>query len=231
MPYEIDWETTAQVATSLTLWLAILVFIWQFWVNCQQRKYDKSLLHLEEATKAYEKAISMLSDGNSDRVTWNTAARLISKADDIVSRIQIEELRYIFDARKEGYRKDLSIILGYRNTEITGSFFYGAVDRSIPVDKAAITSVLDQEYGGWESNPDRGINEKALFSIWSAVQFPADYKDPIDKESIDEKFCRNINNIMYPGLAEYLKHRREFVVKDGVVVSREADVPNEMGGA
>lgn len=76
----VDWQLIANMATALALIVAVGVFIWQIVAHRQEKAYTKSQFALQSALESYDLAIELLSDGNNDRVTWVTAARIIVSA-------------------------------------------------------------------------------------------------------------------------------------------------------
>lgn len=202
-------QTTSLVLASISLTLSIIVFFWQVIINHRKTNYDKSALHLDAAIKAYEDGIQMLSDGNNDRITWNTAARVLSRAEAISTYITDKKHCDILEAKKEGYRRQLYGILGYRNIQITGAFFYGVTNPETPIQMAAEESNKTENYNGVEWTQRTDIDESALCCICKIAQFPDNYQDHLKGKFDDSEINKGINRRNFPGLIEYLEHLRK----------------------
>lgn len=205
----INWSTVANAATLMALIVSIIVFIWQIVSNWNQVRYEKSSFHLAETIKAYEEAISMLSNGNNDRIIWIAAAKILARGKKISSQIVHKTHKEVFEVRLEMYRIHIGNILGYRNPRITGSFFYGAEDPTVPINEAEGASNAEQEYEGWTANIPRRIDESALYCIWKEAQFPEDYSDPLGGRFSNEEIQRGITRTMFPGMSQFLRHMRD----------------------
>jgi hypothetical protein len=183
-----DWEAAAHIASSLALILAIIVFLWQVYAQWRQRKYERSMFHLKSAIDGFSQAIALLSDGNNDRIIWNSAARILERATRVAKKIKLKVHRDVFEIQLEKYRKELADVLGYHNAKKNAPFFEGT--------RAHI--------GEGEI---REISESALWTIWRNAQFPQDYEDPISGKFPDDVVWSETKRIMWPGLIDYLRKK------------------------
>ncbi|QWV95134.1 hypothetical protein KP004_08135 [Geomonas oryzisoli] len=202
-------QAIANIATSLALFVSAGVFCWQILSHSRKVKYERSRFHLDSAIGGFDKAIGLLSDGNNDRIIWNSAARILQLSETISKRITHQDHLDVFAVALETYRNQLSAILGYRNLSKGAAFFYGSNNHNEDIDHAAQNSVKNINDGHMEYSEVTEMDEAALYTLWRAAQFPEDYKDPLFQRFPEEILQRVTKRLMWPGLFAFLLHKRK----------------------
>ena len=121
----IDWNSVGSVSTALALLVGVGTLIWQIRTHNSNLKQKQSRFALESALAAYDQALGLLEDGNSDRVTWITAARILERANEITYSITSPVHSAVIEVHRERYRIRASAILGYDDISKDASFFRG----------------------------------------------------------------------------------------------------------
>ena len=109
----IDWNAIGSVSTALALVVGVGTLIWQIRAHNANIKQERSKFALESALDAYEHGLALLEDGNNNRVTWVTAARILERANEITSAISSPVHKAVMEVQRERYRIRASTILGY----------------------------------------------------------------------------------------------------------------------
>ena len=214
-----NWEVIAQIATAVAVLIATFVFFWQIWVNSKERKYSKSEFCLQSALEGFKEAYDLLSNHNNDRVTWVAAARTLKRANTISEDVSNRSHLAFLNIQKDKYRRLFSDVLGYRGSQRTAAFFYGADNSVTDLDEAA-----KQSTGTEYSDQLLAIPEKVLCVILKFSRFPDDYEDPLlaIPDTATDLLEDDMMEYNWPALADYLKHRREHISGLGKLYKRDS---------
>lgn len=178
-----DWNAIGSVSTALALVVGVGTLIWQIRTHNANLKQERSKFALESALAAYEHGLTLLEDGNNNRVTWITAARILQRANEIAAAISSPVHIAVMEVQHERYREQASTILGYRDTSKDISFFRGG--HTARSDELSISS---------------------LETIYHLGSYPSNYEDPLPKGDL-----RNSMDIEmragFPGLYEFLESK------------------------
>lgn len=178
----------------------------------------RSQFYLESCVKGYEEAWNLLHDGNNDRATWIAAARALMHGKELSGKVKEDAHLRVLELHKLRYRRFFHQALADK----PAAFFYGADDTSIPTDEAAKLSTAREKRGGRDiASPVKELSEKSLYAIWEAAQFPQEYKDPLQRGFPDEEKSRLL--VRYPGLHEYLEHKKQLHSASGKLFPRDND--------
>lgn len=186
------------------------------------RSVEKSKFYLESVTNGYKEALTLLSDGNNDRVTWVSAARILDHAQSISKKITVQEHKDIHQIALKKYRHEFVQVLGFDNSSKSGAFFYGAGDSKVPIDQAAADSTDPTKGKNKGLLSDlKAISESTLYVIWQFCQSPKNIEEPLRGKFSDEE----IENMrpLWPGLHEYLTHIRAYFSVAGELHKKNND--------
>jgi len=214
----INWQIIANIATALALPVAAGAFVWQIWSHRQEKAYTKSHFALQSAIESYEEAIGLLSDDNNDRVTWVAAARIIERANQISTNVTEQVHTDVLEVQLERYRRQVATVLGHDDPTKGGSFFYGA-DINEPIDTAAKIATQPILMPGISSGQMNYLAESSLATLYALASYPPDYDDPLSVNSCDQ-FMGPEMRVSFPGLYEYLSHRKEYDSISGKLIKR-----------
>lgn len=201
--------------------VALCALIYQIWTNAQERRYEKSNFCLKSTLEAWDQAYALLKDSSNSRVAWVTAARALQRGNRIAEGICEKVHRDVLDVQKDRYRRLFGDILGYDNPEKRGAFFYGATETVNNIEDAAKSST--QRIG--ERAQILFIPEHILKIIWDFAQFPKNYEDPIGKKKAftEDELNNPVNDIIWPGLFEYLRFQRRYGSREGQIYPRNPE--------
>ena len=219
---ELNWQTIANVATAAALLIAAGAFIWQIISHGKEKAYTKSHFAFHSAVESYDRAVEVLSDGNNDRVTWISAARVIERANRISEKITEQVHKDFLEVHLERYRLRMAEILGYDNSNKGAAFFYGAESADVDVDTAAKNSSRPEQTAYGTKGALNYIPETTLATLYAIAGYPRDYEDPLKKESLQAKIGMEMR-AGFPGLYDYLMHRAEYDTFNGRLVKRNGN--------
>jgi len=204
------YQIIADIATAFILIVAVVTFIWQIISRKQEKKYTNSSFALKSALVSFEEAVKLLSDGNNDRLTWITAARILRRAENISTKVTEDIHLDVLEVQKDLYRRIFGEILGLNNLDKKAAFFYGSKNLNADDDEAAKESTRGVNTSCGERGVLKNIPESVLWVLWEFAQFPTSYEDPI-KEGFPNDIIENSSvRFMWPGLHDYLAHTRKY---------------------
>lgn len=182
-----------------------------------ERRFDASKDALSSAITGIEAAVRHLQAARNDRVLWISAVRLLATAQRL--RASITEPTHIdmLEIAVEQARRTVGELLGYDNTGRGGAFFYGA-----PLDPKSFPAINVDEAAKLSTKGKRptSIPEQAIWEFWNFAQFPAGYADALAQSNPTWDIDHTPNAVMWPGVFEYLRHRREWISAAGNLVKR-----------
>lgn len=190
----IDWNVTGSVSTALALVVGVGTLIWQIRSHNANLKQEQSRFALESALSAYEHGLTLLEDGNNNRVTWVTAARILERANEITFEISSSVHKAVMEVQRERYRIRASIILGYNDPTRDVGFFQG-VEMPVQLDPKGNRSSLRQQLSE--------LAESSLATLYNLASYPSGYEDPLPVVGLEH----HINIEMrsgFPGLYAFL---------------------------
>jgi len=216
----INWQVIANVATALALLVTAGAFVWQIISHRQEKAYTKSKFALQSALESYDQAIKLLSDNNNKRVTWITAARIVERANQMSECVTEQIHLDVLEVQLEMYRRQVAATLGYNDATKGGSFFYGADDHSVNMDDAANQSTEPIHLPGISKGQMKHLDESSLATLYELASYPSNYEDPLKSKPLDPEAYIGMRT-GFPGLYEYLSHRKEYESVHGKLVKRE----------
>ena len=199
---------------------AIITLIFSIYLHFEQKLYKQSETYLNESIKQFENVIELISNNNS-RVKWITGSRILASVHLFSEKIEIPEHKEIFETQKLKYKTIISDIL--EDKDKSGAFFYGSDDWSESIDEAAKKSTIpekDQKAQGLISTL-KGIAEVSLHTLWEFTLFPKNYEDPLKNEGFNDDEINFKVQSRFPGLFDYLKHKRKYHSINGELVEYE----------
>lgn len=201
-PIEVDWTAVGGIATALALVLGIGTLYWQHRSQMERDEHDRSRFALDSCLTAYRTALQQLEDGNNDRVTWVTSARMIQRANELASLVSEAPHVAVLGVEKELFRNRAAAILGYDNAPKGAWFFRGSENPARTGSEAS-----DQPHR--RGSRHRGAAELSLDSIgvvYELPSFPKDYEEPLPKHRLDGRVGVEMR-AGFPGLFDYLTSR------------------------
>lgn len=185
--------------------------------NHRDSNEKRSLFFLQSCVKAYEEARNMLQDGNNERVKWIAAGRALAHAGELSVNVTEDSHLRVLELQKLTYRRFFHGVLA----EKPAAFFFGVKDHSIPTDQAAARSTAPEERGGRTvTSTVKELSDKALRAVWEAAAWPIDYKDPLERGFSSEDEGKLI--VQYPGLHEFLEHKKQWHSASGKLFSNKS---------
>ena len=191
--------------------------IWTVKSWMEQTREQSSKFHLENFLNGIETAYNLLKDGNSSKVNWITAARILSRCENLSKRITHPAHRDVLEIMRDKYRHRFGQIIA--GPHISPSFFFG-VDKNLALKEAASEATKNQMVVN--SNDEKRqhpetteIPREAVYQIWKHAKFPKDYTEPLqDSFSDSEKLSLSF---IYPSLHEWIKFTDEHIYFNGKV--------------
>jgi hypothetical protein len=207
--------TTAPIITiSDYIQLLILVFIAGtmcvgIWVQRRNEAFARSHSFLENALSLIAKAKDVLTnpDGSptNDRISWVTAARLLTRAQTIASQITAEPHRIIYEAEYDYQRHCFGDLLRHNGEPLTASFFCGAHDPSKPIGDVVYDASQKKDGQNW-------IPTRIVAVVYRFFQYPEGYEDPLDKSiHLSQREIERLWLFDQKGVCDYFTFRNHFI--------------------
>jgi hypothetical protein len=201
----------------LGLLLGIVNLIRDVYRRIRDNTEKRSQFHLDACLKGYQEARSLLADGNNDRATWIQAARALKHAQALSKSINTEQHEMLLELHRLDYRGFF-----YHALQRTAAFFYGANDSAMPLEKAAAQSTAPEtRQGRFVGSTAKEIDPRSIHAVWEAAQWAQDFADPLNSDFSEAETGRLI--VLYPGLAEFLQHKKIWVSGSGKLFRVDED--------
>jgi hypothetical protein len=173
------------------------------------KQTQRSKFFLEQSLAGFEHTINLVSDGNNNRRKWISTARILQQSLELSKRITENEHKSILQMEMDRYRHQLWEILNPYNEQITPAFFYGASDSSLDINEAAKQSSLPTVGEPQDRfSSVHSLSDKSLFIIWSFMEFPENYADPLHKTFSQEQIKKL--KLQHQPLYKYLEHTHKY---------------------
>lgn len=190
-----SWSDIGPILALLASFVAILVAVGG---RGADKEYEKSLFYLEHSLSGFEKAHSLVADGNNKRANCVAAARILEKTRGLSEKITVKDHKNIYDIELDYWRRHFWELLNR-----LAHFFYGATDVNIDLDEAAKQSTAPETH---RLSTLKSIPEEVLFTIYNVIKYPDDYEETIKGVFQND----DIPKIGINGLEEYLRHKRQY---------------------
>ncbi|WP_431475661.1 hypothetical protein [Massilia eburnea] len=141
----------------------------------------RSLFNLEASIQAYSQALGLLRDGNNQRATWIRAARILKHGKVLADAVSVDAHKRALELRLLDYRSEFRDILEHKPAE----FFYGVDSRyyELGLDRVAeLASLANANEACHGITATRWLDEKSVYAVLEASQWPDDYQDPLRDE-------------------------------------------------
>jgi len=166
----------------------------------------RSLFNLDASIQAYSQALGLLRDGNNHRATWIRAARILKHGKVLASAVTVDAHKRALDLRLLDVRSEFRDILEHKPAE----FFYGVDPRyyELGLDRvAALASLPSGNEPGEAPTAARWLDEKSVYAVLEASQWPDDYQDPL-RDDLPGEMDIEEKTFFAQGLAKYIEHRQ-----------------------
>lgn len=168
----------------------------------------RSLFNLEASIQAYSQALGLLRDGNNQRATWIRAARILKHGKVLADAVSVDAHKRALELRLLDYRSEFRDILEHKPAE----FFYGVDSRyyELGLDRVAeLASLANANEACHGITATRWLDEKSVYAVLEASQWPDDYQDPLSDELPGEGEMEE-KTYFAQGLAKYIEHRQQW---------------------
>lgn len=218
------------IAVSVGVLIAALTFVRERGKTEMERRRHVSEVLLAQSSEGFKTVLVLLSDQNNSRVTWVRAARTLLQAKRLGARIDSEEYKVAYQLQEERARNDLYKILTLPDEKTNGrrplppQFFYGIDDWrtcSMTLDAAAIRA-SDKDAEAYLVTIDavppglnlRPLTIRSVVAIFSFVEYPKDYDDPLDDVAVwSEDWDRSFD--IDQGARRYVAHSKKKTAVNG----------------
>jgi len=186
------------IATTLTL---------SVYVQRHKEKLDESQAYLEASTDLINKAYNVLNSHGkgltADRISWVTAARLLTRSGDLASRISLPSHKVIYESEHDFQRHKFGNLLKLNGKPLPMEFFMGNGYVVNDIGKSAL-STISVSGNDW-------IPIRIVATVYRFRSFPEGYEDPLDSS---REFSRKEQERLWlfddKGLYNYNVFRKRF---------------------
>ena len=202
------------------------------------KKQSRSEFFFEQASQGLDEVYDLLKDQNNDRIIWVRAARSLIQAQNLSKEIALEEYQFAYRLHEHRVRNDLYLALTIVDPEtgnrisLPAHFFFGLHDwKEDAVAKKRLDEVAIKAWRPPEAYrvsidevppdlPLYPLSEKSVIAIFDFLDYPKDYKDPLDEVKDWDSNWEKVNGVK-SGAARYYAHRRtKYVNGNGEIRDR-----------
>jgi len=201
-----------------------------YYLHSQNKKdsLDSSQAYLTSAIDLIDKAYRILSDGgnqvSTNRVSWVTAARLLTRSSILASKITLPSHRIIFESEHDYQRHRFGDLLKIDGNSLPLDFFFGAgYSKDSPVGENAYMTIGSRGDCNW-------LPASVVAVIYQFKDYPDGYEDPLDTS---REFTQAEKQKLWvfgeQGVMDYLVFRKHFhSIGDKIYFIENGQRPVEM---
>lgn len=177
-------------------------------VQRQKEKLDESQAYLTSGVDLINKAYDILSDGESglttNRVSWVTAARLLTRSSLLASKITLLSHRIIFESEHDYQRHRFGDLLKVDGEPLPLEFFCGTGYIKGSVGDSAYKTITSKGANNW-------LPVRVVSVIYQFKEFPDEYEDPLgNSRELNNKETSRFWLLGERGFCDYLVFRKHF---------------------
>jgi hypothetical protein len=195
-------------------------------VQKEKEKFDESQAFLDTAISLINKAYDVLSDGGkeltTDRVSWVTAARLLTRSSALASRISLQSHQVIYDSEHDFQRHKFGDLLRIDGESLPVEFFFGTGYEIGNVGKSAFSTIRNEEVN-W-------LPVQVVSTVYQFSSFPEGYEDPLNGSKVfNSKEMMRMSLFDNRGVHDYVVFRNYFTpVGTKILQKKGVDEPVEV---
>lgn len=182
--------------------------VFSLYVQREKEKLDESQAFLTSSVDLINKAYDILSDGGSRittiRVSWVTAARLLTRSRMLASKITLPSHRIIFESEHDFQRHRFGDLLKMDGDPLPLEFFCGTGYAKGSVGDSAYNTIKSNGANNW-------LPVRVVTVIYQFKEYPEGYEDPLEGS---RGFNNNEMNRLWlfgeNGVCDYLVFRKHF---------------------
>lgn len=189
-----------------------LTLIFAIYAQVKNSQNTDSAAYLNTSIELLNKAYVVLSDGaggvRCDRITWVTAARLLSRSEIIAKNISVDSHRDIFNSEKDYQRHRLNQLLSIDGKPLPIEFFFGSGYINGDIGASA--------YATLENGEIEWIPTNIVSQVYRFKEYPRDYNDPLDGSTAynEAELQSNISLSDQDGVCGYIRIREHLLPTD-----------------
>lgn len=193
----------------LVIFIAMVIAVGlSLYMHREKGKFDESQAFLTSSVDLINKAYDILSDGGSRvttiRVSWVTAARLLTRSRMLASKITLPSHRIIFESEHDFQRHRFGDLLKMDGDPLPLEFFCGTGYAKGSVGDSAYNTIKSNGANNW-------LPVRVVAVIYQFKEYPEGYEDPLEGS---RGFNNNEMNILWllgeRGVCDYLVFRKHF---------------------
>lgn len=146
------------------------------YVQRQKEKLEESQAYLEASIDLIYKAYDVLNahgEGlTADRISWVTAARLLTRSGDLASRIALRSHKTIYESEHDFQRHQFGNLLKLDGKPLPVEFFMGNGHVVNDIGKSAFSTI--------SVSGDSWIPIRIVATVYRFRSFPEGYEDPLE---------------------------------------------------
>ncbi|MCG3651944.1 hypothetical protein L5F32_06630 [Aliarcobacter butzleri] len=146
-------------------------------IEKEKKEKESSEFYLNKSISELNNVYELLKDKNNDRVTWILAARVLNLALELSKKIKLENHKEFYNLQEFQLKHKLLDL--FKSEEYKKLSFYVGCNNPLEIDyNRAISEYFKNMYKG------NHLAEISLYEIFSFLEYPDDFKDPLDNDKL-----------------------------------------------
>lgn len=209
--YLLNSEPIIEVADYIQLSaLVVIAATLAFSMNVQRQKekLDESKIYLASSIDLINKAYDVLNSHGegltSDRISWVTAARLLTRSSFLASKISLPSHKTIYESEHDFQRHQFGNLLKLDGKPLPVEFFMGNGYTKGDIGRSAVSTISSQGTN-W-------IPPRIVATVYKFRSFPEGYEDPLD--SSRDFSGKELDRLWFfddKGVHDYIVFRKHFL--------------------
>jgi hypothetical protein len=198
----VDWTAVGSISTALALLLGIGTLYWQHRSQIKRDEHDRSRFALDSCLVTYRTALEQLENGNNDRVTWITSARMIQRANELSALVTEAPHIAVLEVEKELFRNRAATVLGHGNPAQGAWFFLGAARPNHEISSVVVVSHHPRRRNA-QVGHGMELSLASIATVYELASFPRNYEEPLPAPELEKRMGVEMR-ASFPGLFDYL---------------------------
>ena len=158
---------------------------------------------MESCLSGYRTALRLLEDGNNDRITWITSARIVQRANELTKLVSAAPHIAVMEVERELFRERAANVLGLDDHR-KGEWFFRGLDSP---EKNSEHSAGSQPILNGRRPTDRSrlpeLSRSSIATIYELASYPSNYEEPLVDNDLELRVGIEMR-ASFPGLFDYL---------------------------
>jgi hypothetical protein len=198
----VDWSAVGSISTALALIVGAGTLFWQHRSQRRRDEWEASKFALDSCLQSFQTALCLLEDGNNDRITWITAARIIQRGSELSELVSVAPHIALLEVERELFRERAADVLGLDNP-LKGEWFFRGLECPQGIEAFVTVQANQKRFSSRSRSRLPELSTASVATVYKLASYPANYDEPLVEESAGLRAGIEMRT-SFPGLFNFL---------------------------